>query len=99
MPSKDFLALNPGYSAADMPGANRRRTKRHAPELARPERAAPGHGDRQKDLNALALAGYSCTHYDHATGEHYLTGAAGESPRAATYREALDSALRERGLK
>ena len=30
MPSKDFLALNPGYHAADMPGANRRRAKRSA---------------------------------------------------------------------
>ena len=30
MPSPDFLALNPGYSAADMPGANRRRLKRSA---------------------------------------------------------------------
>lgn len=28
MPSKDFLALNPGFAAADMPGANRRRTLR-----------------------------------------------------------------------
>jgi len=95
MPSKDFLALNPGYSAADMPGANRRRTKRSAPGLERPARAAPGYGDRQKDLEKLALRGYNCTHYDHASGMHWLSGPAGVTAPQPTYRAMLDMALEE----
>lgn len=95
MPSKDFLALNPGFNAADLPGANRRRSKRSAPGLDRPARAKPGCGDRVPDLMKLAAVGWTCTHYDHASGLHWLSGARGESPRCTSYREMLDRALED----
>jgi hypothetical protein len=94
MPSKDFLALNPGYNAADMPGAKRRRGKRSAPGLDRPARAKAGDGDRVPDLMTLAGRGWTCTHYCHATGEHWMSGAAGETPRVRSYRQMLDDALK-----
>jgi len=93
MPSKDFLALNPSFNAADMPGANRRRTNRSAPGLERPERAAQGEGDRQKDLEKLALRGYTCTHYLHETGEYWMSGKAGVTAPQPSYRAMLDTAL------
>ena len=93
MPSKDFLALNPGFNAADMPGANRRRSKRSAPDLPRPERAKPGEGDRQKDLETLARAGWNYFTYDHRTGEFWLWGARGIGTRCASYRAMLDTGL------
>ena len=95
MPSKDFLALNPGFNAADMPGATRRRQKRHAPELPRPERAKAGDGDRVPDLMKLAAMGWTRTNYDHRTGEHWLSGARGIGPRCASYRAMLDTGLAE----
>ena len=93
MPSKDFLALNPDFHAADMPGANRRRTKRSAAGLGRPARAERGEGDRVKDLMTLAACGLNCTHYCHATGTHWLSGPAGETPRYMSYRQMLDATL------
>ena len=94
MPSADFLRLNPGYRAADMSGANRRRSKRSAAMLDRPARAKAGEGDRVKDLMTLAAAGYTCTHYDHASKTHWMSGAAGETPRVSSYRQMLDDTLR-----
>ena len=93
MPSKDFLALNPAFNAADMPGANRRRSKRSAPGLAHPERAKPGGGDRQKDLEQLARAGWNYFTYDHASGLYWLWGKHGTGPRCASYRAMLDTGL------
>ena len=93
MPSKDFLALNPGYNAADMPSANRRRAKRSAPGLDRPARAKPGEGDRVKDLDQLARAGWTMYHYQ--AGVHELRNRDGRTIMAATYRACLDGALEE----
>jgi len=94
MPSKDFLALNPGFSAADMLGANRRRTKRSAPGLDSPARAARGEGDRVRDLMTLAAAGWVRTNCQD--GQHWLTHCDGrEGARCASYRAMLDIALEE----
>ena len=94
MPSKDLLALNPDFNAADLPGATRRRSKRSALGLPRPERAKPGEGDRVPDLMRLAAVGWTRTNYDHKTGEHWLSGARGIGPRCASYRAMLDTGLK-----
>lgn len=79
---------------AAVQGKQPRRSARHArearPDIPRPPRAKAGEGDRQKDLEELALRGWTCTHYLHATGEHWMTGKAGTSVRFSSYREMLD---------
>lgn len=96
MPSKDFLALNPGFNAADMPLANRRRgKKRSAANLPVPERAKSGEGDRVPDLMTLAAHGWVRTNYDHRTGEHFMSRQDGtHSPRVSSYRAMLDTMLK-----
>ena len=92
MPSNDFLALNPGYHAADMPGANRRRAKRSAPMLDSPARAKPGEGDRVKDLMTLAARGWVRTTCQD--GRHWLTHRDGRTtPPQPSYRAMLDAAM------
>lgn len=65
------------------------------PGIPRAPRDGRGEGDRVPDLMTLAAAGWTRTHYLHATGEYWLSGARGESPRCASYRAMLDTALGE----
>jgi len=74
-----------------VPRQKRGRARR--PDIPSAPRQKRGEGDRQRDLDTLAAAGWTCTHYDHATGTHWLSGPAGETPRATSYREMLDRAV------
>lgn len=78
--------------------AKPRRKASHArearPDVPRAARAGKGEGDRVPDLMRLAAAGYTCTHFDAASGLHWMSGAAGETPRVPSYRQMLDDTLR-----
>lgn len=75
---------------------NRRatRARQTRPDVPRAGRAASGEGDRVPDLMTLASRGWTCTHYLHATGAHWMSGAAGTSARFPTYRALLDALLK-----
>lgn len=79
-------------------GAKKRRSAKHArearPDIPRAGRAAAGEGERLEALGKLAAHGYTCTNYLHATGEHWLSGAAGETPRVSSYRAMIDEGLK-----
>lgn len=70
------------------------RARKARPDTPRAGRDAKGEGSRQEDLKKLATRGWTCTHYDHATGAHWLTGRAGTTPTYPSYRALLDAALK-----
>lgn len=78
-------------------GATKRRSTRPArdarPDIPRAARAGKGDGDRVKDLDTLARAGWTIYHYQ--AGVHELRNRDGRAVMAATYRACLDAALEE----
>lgn len=55
-------------------------------------RVDAGEGDRQRDLETLAAAGWTCTHSDGVS--HWMSNRAGEyGPRVSSYRAMLDERL------
>ncbi len=77
-------------------GAKQRRKASHArdarPDIPRAARAAAGEGERTRDLDRLARAGWVRTNYQD--GWHWMTHKDGRtSPRAASYRAMLDTTL------
>ena len=72
----------------------KKRTKRGRtarPDIPSAGRAAPGEGDRIEDLQTLAAAGWTCTHCQD--GQHWMSGARGETDRYPSYRAMLDATL------
>lgn len=76
------------------PRAKATRAREARPGLPRAGRAAPGEGERLDVLGKLAQRGW--TRMEYRQGEFWMTHTSGrESPRCATYREMIDSALEE----
>ncbi len=90
-----FLSEADAQRAGLVPKTKKAKAKDARPDLPRAPREERGGGDRIPDLMTLAAAGYTCTHYCHATHEYWLSGAAGVTPRVASYRTMIETALME----
>lgn len=88
-----FLSEAAAQRAGLVPKTKKAKAKNARLDIPRAARAAAGEGDRQKDLETLAAAGYTCTNYCHATGAFWMSGAAGTTPRVTSYRQMLDDAM------
>ena len=88
-----FLSEAAAQRAGLVPKTKKAKAKDARSDIPRAERAAAGEGDRVPDLMTLAAAGYTCTHYCHATGEYWMSGGAGVTPRVPSYRAMLDTTL------
>lgn len=69
------------------------KAKNARPDIPRAVRAEKGAGDRVKDLDRLARAGWTIYHYQ--AGVHEMRNRDGRTALAATYRACLDCALED----